>query len=218
MQVDVYNREQAVDLEPTEGTVMISISAPNDPASIKDGWEDVLRLEFDDVVKVRNMPEIVAFNHKHVDAIHEFVEKHAAASKDFAVHCDAGWSRSTAVGMYLNEVYGGDINLHAIGSDFSKANSRVHRGLMRKHWKKRFAAMYAVRVKEIASDHMLLEISGWKRGAWVRLRDSRGYGKSFEISKYPEIFGEEVFEILLKQAERFTGVEFEVVRVEFQQI
>ncbi len=141
MQVDVYNREQAVDLEPTEGTVMISISAPNEPAVLKDGWEDVLRLEFDDVVKIsKSFPEFVAFNHKHVDAIHEFVEKHAANSKDFAVHCGAGWSRSVAVGMYLIEVYGGDINLHAVGSSFDKANSRVHRGLMRKHWKKRLTS------------------------------------------------------------------------------
>ncbi len=137
MQVDVYSEGQAVDLEPTEGTVMISITAPDKPTDLKEGWEDLLRLEFDDVVKIpQNMPEIVAFNHEHVKAIHEFVEKHAANNKDFAIHCGAGWSRSVAVGMYLNEVYGGDINLHAIAT-FDKANSRVHRGLIRKYWQQR---------------------------------------------------------------------------------
>ena len=138
MQVDVYNREQAESLEPTEGTVIISISTPDLPANLKDGWEDVLRLEFHDVVKIpRGMPEVVPFTNDHITAIYEFVDKHVADSKDFAVHCDAGWSRSTAVGMYLNEVYGGDINLHAVGSDFDKANSRVHRGLMRRYWQAR---------------------------------------------------------------------------------
>jgi predicted protein tyrosine phosphatase len=134
MQVDVYNRGQAVDLEPTEGTVMISISAPGNPADLKEGWEDVLRLEFDDVVKVpKNMPEIRPFCQTHVDAIHEFVDKHVAASKDFAVHCDAGVSRSVAVGVFLNEIHGGDLNLHAI-STTAAANSRVSRGLFRRYW------------------------------------------------------------------------------------
>ena len=141
MQVDVYSRGQAVDLEPTEGTVMISISAPGKPADLKEGWEDVLRLEFDDIVKLdKRFPEFRAFCMDDADAIHEFVERHVADGKDSAVHCDAGWSRSTAVGMYLNEVYGGDINLHSFGSAFEKANSRVHRGLMRKHWQERLKA------------------------------------------------------------------------------
>ncbi len=135
MKTDVYSRGQAEVLEPTEGTVMISISAPGNPADLKEGWEDVLRLEFDDVVKVpKNMPEIRAFCTTHIDAIHEFVDRHVADGKDFAVHCDAGVSRSVAVGVFLNDIHGGDLNLHAINTT-AAANSRVHRGLMRKYWK-----------------------------------------------------------------------------------
>ncbi len=138
MQVDVYNREQAIGLEPTEGTVMISISSPGDQANLKEGWEDILRLEFHDVVRIpKGMPEVVPFHTTHVDAIHEFVDKHAAAGKDFAVHCDAGVSRSVAVGMFLNEIHGGDLNLHAINTTVG-ANSRVSRGLFRKYWKAQF--------------------------------------------------------------------------------
>jgi predicted protein tyrosine phosphatase len=134
MQVDVYNRVQAESLEPTEGTVIISISTPGYPATLKEGWEDVLRLEFHDVVKIpKGMPEVKPFTSDHVDAIHEFVDKHVAASKDFAVHCDAGVSRSVAVGVFLNEIHGGDLNLHAI-STTAAANSRVSRGLFRRYW------------------------------------------------------------------------------------
>lgn len=137
-QVDVHNREQAESLEPIEGTVVISISGPGRPAHLKDGWEDVLHLEFDDVVKPHSaVPDLVLFSQTHVDKVHAFVEKHVEAGKDFVIHCDAGVSRSVAVGMYVNEVYGGDLNLHAIHTT-AAANSRVHRGLVRKHWASRF--------------------------------------------------------------------------------
>ncbi len=139
--IDVYNRGQAEDLEPTEGTVMISISAPGDPADLKKGWEDVLRLEFDDVIKIpKNMPEIRAFCTTHIDAIHEFVDKHVADGKNFAVHCDAGVSRSVAVGVFLEDVHGGDLHLHAINTT-AAANSRVKRGLMRKYWNTRLGVL-----------------------------------------------------------------------------
>jgi predicted protein tyrosine phosphatase len=137
MRVDVYNKEQAEDLEPVKGTVMISISGPGDPANLKEGWEDVLRLEFHDVVKTHaDMPNLKLFGQTHIDAIHEFVEKHVEAGKDFAVHCDAGVSRSVAVGVFLKEVHEGDLNLHAIQTTVA-ANSRVSRGLMRKYWMER---------------------------------------------------------------------------------
>jgi predicted protein tyrosine phosphatase len=137
MRVDVYNREQAEGLEPVEGTVVISISGPGDQATLKEGWEDILRLEFHDVVKVpKNMPEIKPFHTTHVDAIHEFVEKHIEAGKDFAIHCDAGVSRSVAVGVFMEDVHGGDLKLHAIHTT-AAANSRVKRGLMKKYWMER---------------------------------------------------------------------------------
>jgi predicted protein tyrosine phosphatase len=138
MRVDVYNRGQAVDLEPVEGTVMISISAPGNPADLKEGWEDVLRLEFDDVVKVpQNMPEIRAFCQTHIDAIHEFVDKHWTGN--FAIHCDAGVSRSVAVGVFLRDIHEADLHLHAI-STTAAANSRVHSGLVRKYWKRQLGS------------------------------------------------------------------------------
>jgi predicted protein tyrosine phosphatase len=139
MRVDVYNRGQAVDLEPVEGTVVISISSPGDPANLKEGWEDVLRLEFHDVVKIpTDIPDIRAFCQTDADAVHEFVDKHVADGKNFAIHCDAGVSRSVAVGVFLREVHEAELTLHAINTDVA-ANSRVTRCLMRKYWVDRFA-------------------------------------------------------------------------------
>jgi len=137
MKVDVYNRGQAEDLEPVEGTVMISISAPGDQASLKEGWEDILRLEFHDVVEIPDdIPDVEPFDTGHVDAIHEFVEKHIEAGKDFVIHCDAGVSRSVAVGVFMEDVHGADLELHAIHTT-DAANSRVKRGLMKKYWMER---------------------------------------------------------------------------------
>lgn len=134
MRVDVFNREQAEVREPTPGTVIISISSPGCPANLKDGWEDVLRLEFHDVVKpVTGIPELVLFSVAHVEQIHDFVEHNL--DKDFVVHCDAGVSRSVAVGVFLRDVYDAELHTHAIHTT-DGANSRVLRGLKRKHWQK----------------------------------------------------------------------------------
>jgi predicted protein tyrosine phosphatase len=102
------------------------------PANLKDGWEAVLRVEFHDVVKIpHNMPDIVAFSQRHVDEIHEFVAAHLDC--DFVVHCDAGVSRSVAVGTYLRDVHDADLKCHAIHTT-KAANSRVHSGLIRETW------------------------------------------------------------------------------------
>ncbi len=137
MRVDVYNRGHAVDLEPVEGTVMISISAPGNPADLKEGWEDVLRLEFDDVVTIPKgwFSELRAFCMRDADTVHEFVDRHL--DKDFAVHCDAGVSRSVAVGVFLRDVHGATLKTHAIHCT-DAANSRVTSALMRKYREQMF--------------------------------------------------------------------------------
>lgn len=137
MKVDVYNRQQAEALEPRPDTVMISISAPGDLAQLKVGWYDILRLEFHDVVVIPDdIPDIEPFDEGHVEAVHEFVEKHMADGLNFAIHCDAGVSRSVAVGVFMEDVHGGDLELHAIHTT-AAANSRVKRGLMKKYWMER---------------------------------------------------------------------------------
>ncbi len=136
MRADVYNRAHAEAVTPVHNTVVISISNPGLPARLKEGWESVLRLEFHDVVAIPlGMPECEPFLDHHVEEIHDFVEENL--DKHFVVHCDAGMSRSVAVGVFLQDVHGYTLHLHETGND-AAANSRVKRGLMRKFWNKQF--------------------------------------------------------------------------------
>lgn len=139
MRVDVHSLTHAQLLEPRENTVVISIRSPGaEPAQLNEGWEEVLRLWFDDVVKVPTGPIVVKdltlFSEEHAQQIHEFVESHL--DKDFVIHCEAGVSRSVAVGLYLHDVYGADLLCHEIpgANPSATTNSRVHRALLRKHW------------------------------------------------------------------------------------
>ena len=134
MKIDVYSRAQAEWLDPIPGTVMISISQPEMPARLKAGWDDILRLEFYDMIKLMfGMDVSEMFNTTHVAAIYDFIYLHST-DKNFAVHCDAGMSRSVAVGMFLRDNNGGALELHA-AKDTTMYNSRVHSGLMRPKWK-----------------------------------------------------------------------------------
>jgi predicted protein tyrosine phosphatase len=143
MRVDVYSRQQAIALDPVEGTVVISISSPANDAPLKHGWEDILRLEFHDVTMDEDMARtrgidslqgkpIIWFNEGHVRQVEEFVYRHK--DKNFLIHCDAGVSRSVAVGLFLREIFDEvELTTHAIHT--TKAyNSLVHRMLMRKYW------------------------------------------------------------------------------------
>ena len=132
MRIDVYNRTQAERLEPRHDAVVISISVPGNPATLRHGWADVLRLEFHDTIDEAN--GLVIFSPEMASAIHEFASKRT--DFDFVVHCDAGFSRSVAVGIYLRDVFGGRLTTHAI-THLHAANSHVLRTLMRAHWEER---------------------------------------------------------------------------------
>ena len=70
---------------------------------------NVLKLNFDDVTERDAYPEdlknkFLFFTKEHAQKIHKFIETiKDDGSKDFYVHCDAGVSRSGAVGYMLNE-------------------------------------------------------------------------------------------------------------------
>lgn len=145
MRVDVYNREHACGLEPTPNTVVISITDPPEgplpvlsgtDAPLKAGWDDILRLQFHDVVRIPSgMEDVVAFCMDDADAIHAFIERYL--DKDFMIHCSAGVSRSVAVGSFMREIFDADLKLHETHTD-EHCNARVRRGLLRKYWKGHF--------------------------------------------------------------------------------
>lgn len=146
MRVDVYNRKQACTLTPTVNTVVISITAPADEAPLKQGWEAILRVEFHDTVIPRsempilvdpNSGSIVLFDKIMASQIDYFVWAHK--EKDFIIHCQAGQSRSVAVGMFITDLFpDATLHLHAVKTT-AGANSLVHRLLMQKYWEERLS-------------------------------------------------------------------------------
>jgi predicted protein tyrosine phosphatase len=147
VRVDVYSRAQAEALTPEVNQVIISITVPGKPAAIRmvNEWAGILRLEFHDFAThvgatLTGEPDgdpIVYFDEAMAERVSAFVEEHARNGRDFVVHCDAGVSRSVAVGLYLRDVYGAELTTHAIHTT-AAANSLVLRTLMRKHWEVRF--------------------------------------------------------------------------------
>lgn len=139
IQVDVYSRFQAEGLDPRPGTAVISISNPGSPpVNLKEGWEAILRLQFDDVVRpVSGIPDLILFGEQHVRAIQDFLKENHG--KDFVIHCEAGVSRSVAIGLYLQDAHEAKLTTYAIHTT-TGANARVHSGLMRDHWIKRLGA------------------------------------------------------------------------------
>lgn len=64
----------------------------------------LLRLKFDDVTDSEQNPKYVKFSEKHAQKIFDFITN-MNKSKDLYVNCDAGISRSGAIGMCLNDYF-----------------------------------------------------------------------------------------------------------------
>jgi predicted protein tyrosine phosphatase len=69
-------------------------------SGIPNGWGDSLVLEFHDVLQ-QSSPEMVVFDAKMADRVVRFVE--GCLGSRFVIHCDAGQSRSVAIGLWLSQ-------------------------------------------------------------------------------------------------------------------
>jgi len=117
--IDVYNRKQFGLLAPDPDVCVISCQTPPTTwgegtlSEIPNGWGDTLVLEFHDVLQ-QSSPEMVVFDAKMADRVVDFVEK---GGRRFVVHCDAGQSRSVAIGLWLSQYHDYDeetpMRLHA---------------------------------------------------------------------------------------------------------
>lgn len=85
---------------------IISIYSKNSYSPLPDRY-NVLKLQFDDVTEVDNYHDFIHFNDKMAEQIMNFINENEIEShqKDFYVHCDAGISRSGAIGFLLNEYF-----------------------------------------------------------------------------------------------------------------
>ena len=64
---------------------------------------NILKLQFDDVTELVKDEIYIHFNSDMAKKIVEFIKNIKDDGKNFYVHCDAGVSRSGAVGYMLNE-------------------------------------------------------------------------------------------------------------------
>jgi len=121
--VRVYNRTQMKFVEPEDSVNLISIWSLNFMARSQygdkdvpmEGWKDVTRLEFDDVVSFIPQLKLVPFDTKMASELLSFMESHMG--EEFVVHCDAGMSRSVAVACFLRDHYDYDVEFYAIDTD-----------------------------------------------------------------------------------------------------
>ena len=132
--VRVYSRPQFCKLTPDKDVCVISIWTPEVdaieydkfPITNYDGWKDALKITFNDVT-YQGLPHWKLFNHDLAKQIVAFVYKYP--SSDFVIHCDAGMSRSVAVGCYLRDMIGYELELNSWPTDEMR-NSLVYGTLM----------------------------------------------------------------------------------------
>jgi predicted protein tyrosine phosphatase len=102
----IYTDRQSAEAKDGWATwAAISISEPDYyPANLKEGWFDVLRLEFHDVNSA--VGEYTVFSEEDALRIIEFVRKaQENLCEGILVHCHAGISRSAAVAKWIAEQY-----------------------------------------------------------------------------------------------------------------
>jgi len=141
--VTVFNRAGIKEQIARPGVVVISICDPNDPLILQ-GWERVLRLEFDDVSEREEMllDRTLLPNGQRRKAV-PFTEAMARQimgvlaeypTYDFIVHCNAGVSRSVAVARFISEETGRTLHLLGGSASDETANGHVLRLLHRQLW------------------------------------------------------------------------------------
>lgn len=121
--VKVYRRDQMQYVDPDPSVNLITIWSRNFMARSQytdgdvpmKGWNDIIKLEFDDVVGESRRLNLIPFNSKMAEELLDFIQKHEG--EEFAVHCDAGMSRSVAVGCFLRDNMDYDMELYSIGTD-----------------------------------------------------------------------------------------------------
>lgn len=94
---------------PTKPTLGIRCLTPGreyEPLFLEKEYVDVLSMRFDDIRDLKQAEGCVVFNEQHAEEIRDFVEKNKNRFLELMVHCDAGVSRSCAVGAAIGDYYG----------------------------------------------------------------------------------------------------------------
>lgn len=144
MKITVMNRKMASELTPGVNHSLISISTPKkvyDENVPTFGWRHVSLLQFHDLLPetcqelggVYEGKPLVLFNHHMAKAIINFIDYLIGVVKrdhGLIIHCDAGVSRSVAVGAFLKDFYGFNVEFTVTGTSESR-NQHVYNVLRR---------------------------------------------------------------------------------------
>ncbi|WP_458762836.1 protein-tyrosine phosphatase family protein [Cupriavidus basilensis] len=122
------SRAEAERLPPLPWVAIVSITAPERPPAMLDGFVHMLRLSFADVDFMSFAPSPRAraklghaFTIEQAQAIRHFVETLPGGVTSVVVHCEGGYSRSCAVVLALHHLYGYEVEL----SKLAQANPSV---------------------------------------------------------------------------------------------
>jgi len=139
MKVDVFSRQNVIKQDPRPDACLISIwslsalgSQGYEDNVPMEGWHDALRLDFDDVTHDQS-GMFFPFSEEQGKMTYDFMEKNKG--RDFVIHCDAGFSRSVAMGAFLSQAYGYEPIYHEIGHDGYR-NIHVF-NILRREWRAR---------------------------------------------------------------------------------
>ncbi len=106
--------------------VLISIETPDrvyrEDDLHREKWKDSLVVQFHDID--REEDGLTAINTDHAQEIVDFILKHNG--EEFIIHCDAGISRSAAVGLFMESRLDYDVHFN-MGPGL--ANNRVRKAL-----------------------------------------------------------------------------------------
>lgn len=131
-EVDVYNRQQFLDLKPDPAVLAIRFHTPfkdySDDADPPEGeWARVVDItvddcEHDNVPVIGDERGVQLFNREHAKEILEAVASHQG---DIVVHCDGGFVRSVTVGRFLYDILGYSLSIHSPGKNVLKQGNNM---------------------------------------------------------------------------------------------
>jgi len=116
-QVIAMSRIDAEQLPPLPGVAVISIIAPEKVEAVLGEFSHILRLSFADVdflskkISSRSAKKFQgAFTRDQAMVVKSFVETLPSDIATIVVHCEGGFSRSCAIAVALNKLYGYEVD------------------------------------------------------------------------------------------------------------
>lgn len=108
-QIQYMGRGDAEDEPARPNWAVISIHDSRlGPAKLKDGWFDILRLNFYD--RENEVPGLPTFTIKQAQETVTFLEHVCPKIDGIIIHCHAGLSRSPAIAKFIAQKYGIDFD------------------------------------------------------------------------------------------------------------